>query len=231
MSEIVLAVSRLRKGYKGRDVLKDVSFTLEAGAALALVGPEGAGKSTLIRILAGLEFPEAGTFSLLGSEGERAPGRAREQTGFVLDAPFGYENSTVLQNLIFRAQLYGKPDPARIRELRQELRLTERFHVGRKEKLRLLSQSASKRYGLACALMNRPKLLILDDFLTGVDRENTEFLTDLLIRLREEGTALLLSGREAEPLGEICPCALLLENGVLTGPVPTAEPPLPEGAE
>lgn len=223
MSETVLAVSRLRKGYQDRDVLKDVSFTLEAGTAAALVGPEGAGKSTLFRILAGLEVPEEGTVSLLGSGSEKELCLARRQTGFVPETPFGYENMTVLQNLIFRAQLYGKPDTARLRELRQELRLTERFHVGRKEKLKLLSLGAEKRYSLACALMNRPKLLILDNPLTGIDKENADFLTELLNRLREEGMTLLISGRAAGPLRRICTHALLLEEGVLRGPLPMEE--------
>ena len=64
---IVLTVEHLRKTYGKRDVLKDVSFTLEAGTATALVGPNGAGKTTLIRILAGLVVPEAGKVSLFGS--------------------------------------------------------------------------------------------------------------------------------------------------------------------
>ena len=223
MSEIVLEVSELRKGYNKKDVLKDVSFRLEAGGAAALVGPAGAGKSTLIRILAGLEIPEEGSVSLFGSSNEKELCRARRETGFVLETPFGYENQTVYRNLIHRASLYGKPDMARVKELRKELRLTERDHVGVKEKLRLLSLGAEKRYSLACALMQKPRLLILDEILTGIDRENLGFLTDQLIRLREEGVTLLVSGQSAGELQTICSCVLLLEEGVMTGPLPMEE--------
>ena len=160
MSEIVLEASHLRKGYKNHPVLKDVSFTLEAGTATALAGPVGAGKSTLIRTLAGLEVPDEGSVSLFGSSNEKELCRARRQTGFVLETPFGYENLTVLRNLVHRASLYGRPDMARIKELRKEMRLTERDHVGVKEKLRLLSLGAEKRYSLVCALMPKPRLLI-----------------------------------------------------------------------
>ena len=222
MSETVLEVSRLRKGYE-KEVLKDVSFTLEAGTATALVGPNGAGKSTLIRVLAGLETPEEGRVSLFGSGNEKELARARRETGFVLETPFGYENLTVLRNLIHRASLYGKPDKARIKELRKELRLTERDHVGVNEKLRLLSPGAEKRYSLACALLPRPRLLILDEPLTGIDRENFTFLSEQLLRLREEGTTLLISSPEAGPLRPICTHALLLENGSMGGPVPMEE--------
>lgn len=223
MSEIVLEASHLRKGYKNHPVLKDVSFTLEAGTATALAGPVGAGKSTLIRTLAGLEVPDEGSVSLFGSSNEKELCRARRQTGFVLETPFGYENLTVLRNLVHRASLYGRPDMARIKELRKEMRLTERDHVGVKEKLRLLSLGAEKRYSLVCALMPKPRLLILDEPLTGIDRENRSFLTDQLVRLREEGVTLLISGQSAVELQTICTRALLLEEGVLRGPVSMEE--------
>lgn len=223
MSEILLEASHLGKGYKNHPALKDVSFALEAGAAAALVGPPGAGKSTLIRILAGLEVPDEGSVSLFGSSNEKELCRARRETGFVLESPFGYGTQTVLRNILLRAELYGKPDPARIKELRKELRLTERDHVGRKEKLKLLSLGAEKRYSLACALVQSPRLLILDEPLTGIDRENLGFLTETLLRLREEGTTLLISGQSAAELQTICSHALLLEEGVLRGPAPMEE--------
>ena len=223
MSEVVLEVSQLSKGYKTQNVLKDVSFTLEAGTATALAGPVGAGKSTLIRTLAGLEVPDEGSVSLFGSSNEKELSRARRETGFVLEMPFGYAELTVLRNLIHRSSLYGKPDLARIKELRKEMRLTERDHVGVKEKLRLLSLGAEKRYSLACALMPKPRLLILDEPLTGIDRENRSFLTDQLVRLREEGVTLLISGQSAVELQTICTRALLLEEGVLRGPVSMEE--------
>ena len=229
MSEAVLAVSRLGKGYGDKQVLKDLSFALEAGSATALLGPEGAGKSTLIRVLAGLEVPEEGSVSLFGSANEKELCRARREAGFVLETPFGYGNLTVLKNLFLRAELYGKPDKARIKELRKELRLTERDHVGVKEKLRLLSPGAEKRYGMACALMNRPRLLALDELLTDIDRENLDFLTEILLRLREEGTTLLLTAPAPGPLGRLCTRALVLEEGGLRGPLPMAD--LPEAGE
>ena len=104
MSEILLEASHLRKGYKNHPVLKDVSFALEAGTSTALVGLAGAGKSTLIRTLAGLEVPDEGSVSLFGSSNEKELCRARRQTGFVLESPFGYETQTVLRNILLRAE-------------------------------------------------------------------------------------------------------------------------------
>ena len=231
MREAVLEVSHLRVADHQRDVLKDVSFALERGTSTALLGPQGAGKSTLIRTLGGLLFPEEGTVSLLGSRNDRELRRARRRTGFMLESPFGYDNLTVEQNLNIRAALYGRPDQARLRELRQELRLTEEYHIARKEKLKLLSVGETGRYSLAVALVNRPEILILDEPLVGVDPENRTVISALLNRLREEGVTLLISGQSAAELQMICTRALLLEEGILRGPVPMEEALKEEEAE
>ncbi len=231
MSETVLQVSHLRQRIGKREVLKDVSFSLEAGTAAALVGPEGAGKSTLVRVLAGLLLPTEGTVSLLGSRTGRELRKARRQTGFMLPSPFGYETLSVEKNLNNRARLYGRLDKARIQELKEELHLTEKYRIGRKEQLKLLSVGETGRYSLACALVNSPRLLILDEPLVGVDNDNGVMIADLLNRLREEGTTLLITGESAVPLGEICSQVLLLEEGVLGAPVPMEEALAEEAAK
>ena len=90
--------------------------------------------------------------------------------------------------------------------------------LDRMEKLQNLSTGAEKRYSLACALMDRPRLLVLDEPFTGVDRENGEFLTGLLTRLRDEGIALLITAPDPEPLGDVCSRTLVLEDGAVRLP-------------
>jgi len=223
MSDVVLEVSNIRKQYQNRDVLKDVSFRLEAGTATALIGPNGAGKTTLIRILAGLVVPEEGSVSLFGSTDAKELRLARQQVGYIVDSAYGYDNMTVRQNLTLRAELYGKPDQAWISEVRKELRLTEEFHIGPRQQLKHLSLGQKGRYALAAALVQRPKLLVLDEPLVGIDKENVNIVSDLLTRLREEGVAMLLSGHVAEQLRKFCTHALLLEEGTMRGPVPIQE--------
>ena len=223
MSDYVLEVSNIHKRYQKRDVLKDVSFRLEPGTATALVGPNGAGKTTLIRILAGLVIPEEGSVSLLGSQNDRELRLARQQVGFIVESAFGYDTMSVTRNLDLRAELYGKPDKAWLEELREELRLTPEYGVARREQLKLLSLGQKGRYALASALVNKPKLLVLDEPLVGIDRENVKVVSDLLNRLCGEGMTMLLSGHVAEQLQKICSHALLLDKGVMTGPVPMEE--------
>ena len=221
MNERILQVEHLQKKYPDKDVLQDVSFVLEPGTATALVGPHGAGKTTLIRILAGMAFPDAGSVSLFGSTGEEELRQARQQAGFLVDAPFGKSGFNVEKNLLLLAGLYGKPDKRHIRRLMKRLEISEK-EIGAQRVGQLL-KIVQARYAIAAALVNKPRLLILDEPLTELHTDDLETVCSLLNELWEEGTALLLSGRDAKRLRLVCSQALLLHEGVLTGPVPMEE--------
>ena len=214
----VLRAEHLRKEYRKQVVLEDVSFTLEEGTATALMGTSGTGKTTLIRILAGLVYPEEGSLSLFGQTGESGLREARRQTGFLVDSAPGDKYRNVEGNLILRAELYGKPDRKYLRGLMKRLRLTER-EIGTR-RVGKLSLGQRGRCALASALVNRPRLLVLDEPFIGLDTESVNLVCELLNELREEGTTLLLTGHVAEQLRQVCSQTLILENGVLRGPVP-----------
>ena len=101
----ILRAEHLRKEYRKQAVLEDVSFTLEEGTATALMGTSGTGKTTLIRILAGLVYPEEGSLSLFGQTGESGLREARRQTGFLVDSAPVDKYRNVEGNLILRAEL------------------------------------------------------------------------------------------------------------------------------
>ena len=220
MAEYVLQAERLRKTYGKRETLKDVSFSLIAGTATALLGPKGAGKTTLIRILAGMAVSEEGSLSLFGSGTGRELRQARQKAGFLVDSPVCYEHLPARRNLSIRAGLYGRPDAEYLRELRRDLHLTQKYDVGRRQPMKLLGLGEKARYALAAALVNRPQLLVLDEPFAGLDPENSDLVMDLLIRLWDEGITMLISDQSAEGLRPLCSQALLLNEGSLTGPVP-----------
>ncbi|MBO4677358.1 MAG: ABC transporter ATP-binding protein [Oscillospiraceae bacterium] len=221
MSEQILQVEHLQKRYQDKDVLKDVTLALETGTATALVGPHGAGKTTLIRILAGMAFPDGGSISLFGSRGEEELRQARQRAGFLVDAPFGKSGFNVEKNLLLLAGLYGKPDKRYIRRLMKRLQISEK-EIGTQRVGQLL-KIVQARYAIATVLVNKPRLLILDEPMTELHTDDLETVCSLLNELREEGTALLLTGRDVKRLRLVCSQAMLLHEGALTGPVPIEE--------
>ena len=217
MNEPILQVQNLTKKYQSKVVLKEISFSLYPGTATALVGPHAAGKTTLIRILAGIAFQNSGSVSFFGSTSEAELRKARQQTGFLVNEVFGKESFNVEKNLFLLARLYGKPDKYYIRNLMKRLKISEK-DIGTQRVSKLL-KIVQARYALATVLVHKPRLLILDEPFENLHTDDLEMVCNLLNELRAEGVTLLLSCYETQPLRSICSQALLLNEGNMTGPV------------
>lgn len=212
---VVLKVENLSKKYRGKNVLKDVSFELKKGSATALVGSNGSGKTTLMRIAAGLVVPDSGTVSLFGSQSDRELRAARQRTGFLIESPIYYGYMSVKKNLKLRAGLYGGAAAEYIDELCRRLKLTE-YDVGY-GRTSLLSYGQKGRYAIASTLVGKPELLILDEPFNGLDDESTELVYSLFRELREKhGVTLLLSGHVAEQIQQVCTDTLIIKDGVMS---------------
>ncbi|HWO42823.1 MAG TPA: ATP-binding cassette domain-containing protein [Candidatus Eisenbacteria bacterium] len=222
--------------------LDDVSVSVPAGSLTALVGPDGAGKTTLMRLIAGLMVPDAGSLAVLGIDAAANPQAIQERIGY-MPQKFGlYEDLSVQENLDLYADLHGLTAEER-RERYPRLmamtalgpftaRLAGRLSGGMKQKL-----------GLACTLVRAPELLLLDEPTVGVDPLSRRELWEIILQLvREHGLTVLLSTAyldEAEKCGRV---VVLHEGRVLTegdpqdvrglasGRVYIAEPPPHEKA-
>ena len=194
--------------------LKDVSFSVRPGIVAGLVGPDGAGKTTLMRLAAGLLAPDAGSVVVLGIDAVREPLAVQAAIGY-MPQRFGlYEDLTVEENLDLYADLQGVPEadrPARYAELLHMAGLTPftRRLAGR------LSGGMKQKLGLACTLVRQPPLLLLDEPTVGVDPVSRRELWDIVYRLvREQGTSVLLSTAYLDE-AERCDEVLLLHDGEL----------------
>jgi ABC-2 type transport system ATP-binding protein len=216
--EIALEVNNISKtfhvGKRQVQALHEVSFKARHGVVTGLVGPDAAGKTTLMRLAAGLLVPDAGNISVLGMDAATQSLAVQGTIGY-MPQRFGlYEDLTVQENLDLYADLQGVPEPAR------PARYAELMHMAGLEPFtkRLagkLSGGMKQKLGLACALVRQPALLLLDEPTVGVDPLSRRELWDIVYRLvREQGTSVLLSTAYLDE-AERCDEVVLLHDGLL----------------
>jgi putative ABC transport system ATP-binding protein len=211
-----LEVSRLGKAYAGRPVLDDVSFTLDAGDRLLLLGPSGSGKSTLLNIICALTRPDAGEVRL-GDKVLAAPGGAsqgdalrRAHIGIIFQGLRLVSALSVRGNLALAQRLQtGRSDAGAITVLLERLGLGARADARPFE----LSQGEAQRAAIARALVVRPKLLIADEPTSALDHANAKVVAELLDELAREAGASLLVATHDDRLAAYFPRRLTLENG------------------
>ena len=217
-NETALTVHQLSKSFRagGRTIqaLRDVSFKVRHGLVTGLVGPDAAGKTTLMRLAAGLLLPDTGSIIVLGKDAATESLAVQRSIGY-MPQRFGlYEDLSVQENLNLYADLQGVPQEARAE------RYAELMHMAGLEPFtkRLagrLSGGMKQKLGLACALVRQPSLLLLDEPTVGVDPLSRRELWDIVYRLvREQGTSVLLSTAYLDE-AERCDEVVLLHEGKL----------------
>ena len=186
--------------------VRALNLRIETGEIFGLLGPNGSGKTTTIRMLCGLLEPTSGTATVAGVEVTREPDRIKERIGY-MSQRFGlYEDLTMQENLDFYGGIYGLPGPARrgrIEELSGFIGLTP---TRLKQLAGTLSGGWKQRLALACALLHKPAVLFLDEPTAGVDPAARRFFWLTIRKLADEGTTVLVTTHymdEAERCGRL----------------------------
>lgn len=189
--------------------LDGVDLAVPAGAFLSIFGPNGAGKTTLLRILALLSRPTRGSLSVLGVDALEEPDALRARIGLISHRSMLYGDLTARENLEFFSSLYGgAPDRARIDEL---LRVVELDHR-RTDCVRTFSRGMQQRLSIARALVNDPELVLLDEPYSGLDPHAAELFDQLIDRVRDGRTFIMVS-HDLEKGLSLCTHALILARG------------------
>jgi len=186
-----LAISGLRKSFD-RPVVVDLNLRVRAGEFYALLGPNGAGKTTILRMVAGLLDPDAGSISVYGVDARRDPVRAKAMIAWVSDEPMVYDRLTPLEYLEFVAGLW-RVDPSRAERHANELVdwLGLRPHAD--ERCGGFSKGMLQKVALAGALVHDPRLIILDEPLTGLDAGSARQVKDVLKQKVAEGVTVIMT--------------------------------------
>ncbi len=194
-----VAIEHISMRIGRQQVLDDVTLHIGDGEVLGLLGPNGAGKSTLMKILVGLRQPTSGSV--------RVPGKA--EIGYLPEQNPLYNDMFVREYLLFMARL-GRVDSTRVELVISETGLTPEVH----KRIGQLSKGYRQRVGLAQALLQDPKLLILDEPTTGLDPNQLDEIRPLIRRLGQDRT-VILSTHILQEVQKMCTRVVILDHGVI----------------
>lgn len=209
-----IEIKNLRKTYPPDVVaLEDISFSVQPGELFGLIGPDGAGKTSLIRVLATLLLPDGGSATMEGWDVVEDYPKIRRNVGYMPGRFSLYQDLTVEENLHFFATIFGTTIEENYDLIRDIYVQIEPF---KKRKAGKLSGGMKQKLALSCALIHRPKVLLLDEPTTGVDAVSRQEFWEMLKRLKEQNITILVSTPYMDEAGLCDRVALIQKGKILT---------------
>lgn len=216
--EIAIEAKGLTKVYTGRFgrnpvvALRDLDLEVRRGEVFGLLGPNGSGKTTTLKLLLGLIFPTSGAASVLGQK----PGNVlvNQHIGFLPEESYLYQFLNADETLDFYGRLFRLPRGERKKRIDELIRMVG-LESARRRPIRGYSKGMSRRIGLAQALINDPEVLFLDEPTSGLDPIGTREIKDLILDLKRRGKTVLLSSHLLADVEDVCDRIAILKTGEL----------------
>jgi lipooligosaccharide transport system ATP-binding protein len=212
--EAVITASSLVKKYKDFAAVDGISFEVAPGESFGLLGPNGAGKSTTMRMVGAVSTRTSGSLSILGLDPDEHGPEIRSQLGVVPQSDNLDSELRVRDNLIVYGRYFGIPRrqvAKRADELLEFAQLSDRA----KSRVDDLSGGMKRRLTIARALVNDPRILLLDEPTTGLDPQARHILWDRLFRLKEQGTTLVLTTHYMDEAEQLCDRLVVVDKGTI----------------
>ena len=210
---MIAKLTNLSKSYGSVEALKALDLSVHEGEFIGLVGPNGAGKSTTIQLLTAQLIPSSGTVQVCGIDATSFPNEVRKHIGYVPEFPSLYEYLTAEEMVSFVANIRGGGD------VDWALGLTG-LNEDASRPIQGYSQGMRRKTAIACALVSKPKLIVLDESLNGLDPPSVERVLNALEELRQAGSAIILSTHVLDTLERLATRIVLLSDGKLLGDWP-----------
>lgn len=214
MPEAVITATDLTKRYKDFAAVDGISFEVAPGESFGLLGPNGAGKSTTMRMVGAVSTRTSGTLSILGLDPDAHGPEIRSQLGVVPQQDNLDSELRVRDNLIVYGRYFGIPRAVvakKADELLEFAQLADRA----KSRVDDLSGGMKRRLTIARALVNDPRILLLDEPTTGLDPQARHILWDRLFRLKEQGTTLVLTTHYMDEAEQLCDRIVVVDKGTI----------------
>ena len=209
MSGATVSVRNVSRSYGTIRALSDVSLDVSGGEIFGIIGPDGAGKTTLFRVLATLLVPDSGSAALDGLDTVKDYRAVRDRVGYMPGKFSLYQDLTVEENLSFFATVFGTSIEENYHLIADIYRQIEPF---RKRRAGALSGGMKQKLSLSCALIHKPRVLLLDEPTTGVDPVSRREFWDMLAKLKADGITMLVATPYMDE-AERCDRIALMQNG------------------
>ena len=207
-----VALKHVAKSFGNISAVNNVELEIKPGEIFGLLGPNGSGKSTAMKMLLGLVQPDAGMVEVLGVDVKRDPVAVKRQVGYVPESPRLYEFLTGLEYLDFIGDVFGMTTEEKKERISEYLKALEL--EGREgDMISGYSQGMKQKVALVSALLHRPKLLVLDEPLNGLDPKSARIVKDLLHELKAQGVTTLMSTHVLEIAEAICDRIAIMYQG------------------
>ena len=191
--------------------LSDLNMEVRRGEVFAMIGPNGSGKTTTLKLLMGLIFPTRGTVRVLGRN-PRSDVNIKRRIGFMPDGPYFYGHLNGFELLDFYANLLGIDPQVRKRRIPELLDMVGMTNRAR-NRVRTYSKGMVQRIGLAHALLNNPDIVFLDEPTSGLDPIGARDIRDVVVRMKEEGKTVFLCSHFLTEIENLCDRVILLDRG------------------
>jgi ABC-2 type transport system ATP-binding protein len=207
----IVELQKVRKIYDTKVAVDELSFSIEPGTMFGLLGPNGSGKTSTIRMMIGITVPDSGTVRLF----ERPFGReSLKRVGYLPEERGLYKKMNVLEQLVFLGQLHGldaSTATKRAREWCERMQITEAIPKKTEE----LSKGMQQKIQFISTLLHDPDLIIMDEPFSGLDPVNASLLMDTLLDLRRQGKTILFSTHRMDQVEKLCDAIALIAGGKL----------------
>ncbi len=210
--DVMLKAEKLVKRYGKVLAVSEISFEIHTGEVFGLLGPNGAGKSTTINIISGIIKKNSGDVFIEGKNMDKNLNECKSMLGIVPQELAIYNDLTAEQNVSFFGSLYGLSG----KELQNQTKETLNYvglYERRKDKAKTFSGGMKRRLNIACGLVHRPRLLILDEPTVGIDPQSRNYIMEYIMRLKSEGMTILYTTHYMEEAEQLCQRVAIMDMG------------------
>ncbi len=219
MSEKVIFVQQLVKKFKEVTAVSGLDFSVERGEIFGLIGPDGAGKTTTLRVLAGIMLPTSGKVMVLGRTLPEEAEGVKEHIGYMCQRFSLYNDLTVEENITFFAEIFGIDKKTLAERLAPLLEMT-RLAPFKNRQAGKLSGGMKQKLALICTLIHRPQILFLDEPTTGVDPVSRREFWEILQQIHSEGVTIVVSTPYMDEAEQCARIGLMFEGKIISCDTP-----------